>query len=324
MPYTLRPARMHDASAVVDICNASTQQVQGIQSHSVERRRTDWQQPDFDLESDTRIIDTPNGVSIAYACVTDRPPHDRIRGDYYIRPEWVTPELQRLLLEWLETRARHSIALAPARSRVVITHHTLAQDKDRAKTLTRCGYVLVHHSWRMRMTLTTRPIMELPKEILIRPMDRDKDLPAISRIQQESFRHHWGFVQRGLDEDVARLKHWLDSDTGIDPAGWLLAYAKHDAVGICLGTPRYSSDTDQAYIYTLGVRDAWRRRGIGRALLMHAFAAFHSMGRRVVDLDVDTVNPTGALRLYEGVGMVPLWQIDEYEKELRPQAQGAT
>ncbi|MBE0634472.1 GNAT family N-acetyltransferase [Candidatus Bipolaricaulota bacterium] len=143
------------------------------------------------------------------------------------------------------------------------------------------------------------------------------DLPAISRTILEAFRNHWGFVKREHAEDVSRYRQSLDDDPDIDPAVWHVAQEEGEVVGVCLGTTKYSGDENQAYIFTLGVRDRWRGRGIGRALLVHAFATFYRHHRTHVDLDVDTNNLTGALKLYEGVGMVPPWRIDEYHKQLR-------
>lgn len=308
---------MEDAEDVVSVCNAGTLKVQGIREHTVERRRTHWQRSGFRLATDTRIVEDAAGRPIAYAVINDMLPHERIRGDYYVSPLHDVPALREVLLDWLEYRARQSITQAPEGSRVVITHHILAQDKSRKELLLTNGYKLVHHSLRMRVEMTEPPIVIVPDGISIRSLDREKDLPSTSRTIQEAFRNHWGFVERNLDDDVARYEQWLNDDPSIDPAVWHLACANDDVVGVCLGTTRYSGDEDQAYIFTLGVRDAWRRRGIGRGLLLHAFAMFYKMERRFVGLDVDTINLTGALRLYESVGMRTLWQIDEYEKELQ-------
>ena len=53
----------------------------------------------------------------------------------------------------------------------------------------------------------------------------------------------------------------------------------------------------------LAVRPSWRGRGLGEALLRAAFAEFRRRGVATVGLKVDADNPTGAVRLYERVGM---------------------
>lgn len=319
-PYVYRPARMDDVEGVVEVCNAWTLKARGIHEHDVERQRVNWQRSGFDLDSDTRVVEDATGTLIAYAVVSDTlTDYARIRGSVYVLPDCEDAALGEALLDWIEIRARHSIPQTRHETRVAVSHLAMAQDELRGDLLLRKGYRLVHHSVRMRYGMSAPPDpVILPDGISIRSFDRGKDLPAISAAVQEAFRNHWGFVRRDFDEDVARYERWLDDDPGIDPAVWHLACVDGNVVGVCLGTTRYSADQDQAYIFTLGVRDAWRGRGIGRALLLHAFATFYEKDRSVVDLDVDTVNVTGALRLYESVGMHPLWQIDEYEKELRP------
>lgn len=68
----------------------------------------------------------------------------------------------------------------------------------------------------------------------------------------------------------------------------------------------------------LGVRPAWRGRGLGRALLVHAFGDFHRRGERRVGLGVDSENATGATRLYESVGMHVDQETVVWEKVLVP------
>ncbi|MDQ1698604.1 MAG: mycothiol synthase, partial [Frankiaceae bacterium] len=54
---------------------------------------------------------------------------------------------------------------------------------------------------------------------------------------------------------------------------------------------------------TLGTLREARGRGIGSLLLRTAFAEFAARGLRKVTLGVDAANLTGAVRLYESVGM---------------------
>ena len=53
----------------------------------------------------------------------------------------------------------------------------------------------------------------------------------------------------------------------------------------------------------LGVRRAWRRQGLGEALLLHSFAEFRRRGLTRGTLGVDASSATGATRLYERAGM---------------------
>ena len=70
------------------------------------------------------------------------------------------------------------------------------------------------------------------------------------------------------------------------------------------------------WVGALGVRRAWRGRGLGKALLLQSFGEFHRRGLPRASLGVDADSPTGATRLYEQAGMhVELEQI-VFEKAL--------
>src|SRR6185436_6845611 len=49
------------------------------------------------------------------------------------------------------------------------------------------------------------------------------------------------------------------------------------------------------FIKDFAVHPRWRRRGIGRALLLHVFRVFQERGAQWVDLKVQTDNPSGAV-----------------------------
>ena len=69
---------------------------------------------------------------------------------------------------------------------------------------------------------------------------------------------------------------------------------------------------------TLGVRRAWRKQGLGLALLLQSFRDFQRRGTHTIGLGVDASNPTGATRLYKKAGMTVAGEYVLYEKTLRP------
>ena len=73
------------------------------------------------------------------------------------------------------------------------------------------------------------------------------------------------------------------------------------------GEPAYG------YIGTVGTLKEARGKGIGTLLLRTAFSEFHGRGHRKVTLGVDSENGTGAVRLYESVGMSAVRDWPLYE-----------
>jgi len=72
----------------------------------------------------------------------------------------------------------------------------------------------------------------------------------------------------------------------------------------------------QGWVRQLGVAESWRRKGLGTALLLHAFGEFRKRGISEVGLTVDSHNPR-AYAFYQRVGMKRIRQYDEYEKLLK-------
>ncbi len=58
----------------------------------------------------------------------------------------------------------------------------------------------------------------------------------------------------------------------------------------------------EGWIELLGTTRDWRRKGLGRALLLHGLLSLRSAGMDTALLGVDSESPTGANRLYESVG----------------------
>ena len=92
----------------------------------------------------------------------------------------------------------------------------------------------------------------------------------------------------------------LVTDAEFDPE--LLFMAKATDFGIVGIAHCWTS----AFIKDLAVHPDWRRRGVGRALLLHAFGVFQRRGAPSVTLKVDPDNPSGAGRLYQANGMRPV------------------
>ncbi len=101
-----------------------------------------------------------------------------------------------------------------------------------------------------------------------------------------------------------------------DPSLWWLVEDGDELAAISLNAWHFSGDPQYGWIHVLGVRPQWRKRGLATALLHHSFRDFRERGATRVGLGVDGENTTGAVRLYERVGMRPVRRNDTYEKTL--------
>jgi ribosomal protein S18 acetylase RimI-like enzyme len=98
-----------------------------------------------------------------------------------------------------------------------------------------------------------------------------------------------------------------------DPANWLLARDGGEIAGISL----LFIERDEGWVGVLGVLPRWRKRGLGKALLLQSFRQIRDAGKPRAVLGVDAANPTGATRLYESAGMRVLTESDAYRLIVR-------
>ena len=150
--------------------------------------------------------------------------------------------------------------------------------------------------------------------IEIRGYRHPDDEQRMYEAQEEAFEDHWGHTPQALEV----WREFSVRQTNFDPSLWFLAWDGDEVAGLALNVLERSGDPGYGWVGTLGVRRAWRRRGIGEALLHASFRALHERGHGRVRLSVDAESPTGATRLYERAGMRVISQSNTWQLELVP------
>jgi ribosomal protein S18 acetylase RimI-like enzyme len=194
-------------------------------------------------------------------------------------------------LDWAEERGRAS---GKPRVRAFFPEgHELEQ------ILAARGYRYWRSAFVMRIDLDERPeAPPLPTGFELRSY-RDEDAEALRLGLNEAFGHDPFFhpISPG------NFCEFFLKARGTDLSLWRIAWSGEELAGWALSWPCRGSDDTLGWLGNLGVRPACRARGLGGALLRHAFAALYDHGLRRAGLGVDAENPTGALGLYERAGM---------------------
>jgi methylmalonyl-CoA/ethylmalonyl-CoA epimerase len=142
----------------------------------------------------------------------------------------------------------------------------------------------------MRRILAERfPAPVWPEGIAVRTFEPG-DAAGIHQLLEQAYAHGGG--------GVAPYAEWLPAMTGdseFDAGLWFVALSGDEIAGVALCWT-------SAFVKDLAVSAAWRRRGLGTALLLHCFQAFADRGAEAIDLKVDSENPSEAWRLYEQLG----------------------
>lgn len=173
------------------------------------------------------------------------------------------------------------------------------------------GWQQIRFSFQMRIDLDgDLPEPAWPDGLTPRNL-RPGEEERVYAAEMDAFADHWEFHRVGYDE-------WATFNLGrsFDPSLWWLVEDDGELAAICLNAWHFSGDPHFGWIGNLGVRRPWRRRGLATALLLHSFRDFRERGATRVGLGVDGENTTGAVRLYEKVGMRVARRNDTYEKKL--------
>lgn len=318
--FTARPSVMNDLEETVNLYNAWSSDVLGVNRYDVDQERIDWKAPGFNLATDTRAVLSPKGRIVAQALVWDvDEPHVQIHSFGRVHPDYRGLGIGSSLIAWEEARAREAIGRAPDNARVAISQTVPDGDGISQALFRRHGYEVTRHFWKMTIAFDgSLPEPQLPEGIRLRTFDPATDMASSLHAVRDAFRDHWGFVETPFEEELKQWRHWITTDPHFDPALWVLATDGDEIVGFVLCQEKHAEDPDMGWIEILGVRRPWRNRGLGLALLHHAFRQLAERGKDKAGLGVDSTSLTGATRLYERAGMHAARQDDLYEKVLRP------
>lgn len=318
--YQLRGITLEDEPSVMSIINSFSKHYTGANETDQSELHNFLTNPEVNLAEDIRLLVSPEGKAVGYSeCIMmDNPP---VHPSVYVRmlPEFVDSEVPDLLMAWADQRAMLALERCPPELRVSVHSFVVMQGVPIANLLKKYGYGLIRHGFQMEINLDQPiPAPAWPAGIELRPFVEVEHLPAIYKAYDESFSDHYGHVDRPFEVGLKRFRHMLIEDEAHESALWFVAWDGDQVAGFSLCYKHSSEAVNMGWLGLLGVPRAWRKRGLGKALLLHTFEEFRKRGKQRVGLGVDASNLTGALRLYEGAGMHVARQWDRYEKELRP------
>jgi mycothiol synthase len=303
--YEIRPATIGDLDAVAAVMRAADTAPTGGSDLDVGMIRDLWSSPSVDLAHDAWVVS--GDAIVAYAHLQEDG-EARLKGWGDVHPEHQGRGIGSFLLDRALDRASERFGSVPTG----LLELAVAEWNDQAATLMRSrGFERVRSFRHMQIDLDGAPVGpgEPPDGIRIRGIDPERDLHEIHEIFVDAFRDEWGYREVSFEE-------WKGNEIDMpsfDPGFWFIAEDESGPVGAVSGLIW----DELGWVGELGVRKPWRGRGIAAALLRRSFATFGTRGLARVRLNVDADNPTGAVALYERVGMRKVRGWDIYEKCIR-------
>jgi mycothiol synthase len=188
-----------------------------------------------------------------------------------------------------------------------------------AELLAASGFRETRWSFTMRRDLDDlQPVPPLPDGYTIRPYADDDDERWLAA-HNIAFRDHPDFSPWTQSE----WRHWVTGSRNFRPElSFLVTPAgEPGTIASYVQTNEYDAHAEatgrrEAYVAKVGTLPDHRGRGLASALLAHCLDAYRAAGYREVSLDVDSLNPTGALGLYERTGFVTERTFITFERAL--------
>jgi mycothiol synthase len=311
--YRTRDASLEDCEAIADLINEVNVAEVGIPWTTADEIRDDLTTPGHQPGDDVVLVES-DGSLAGHLTIWRDEPLTTIQQLAFVRPSLWGRGLSAWLLRFGEARVRATTEsmhpLQPVHLRVA----RWAANAAAVPLFEALGYRPARIFHEMRIELGERPEEpQTPEEILIRTFE-PWDAMAVHAALTEAFEDHWG--SRFETFDAWKHNHIDGASSDFDPGFWFVAFEGEEVVGVACCRERSASSPDAANVDVLGVRRAWRGRGIGRTLLLRAFAEARRRGIGAVELSVDSESLTGATRLYEGVGMRAVRSFEQWEKVL--------
>lgn len=296
--YFVRPAKPEDIEAVHTLIAKQQVADYGQALRTVDDLRKIWQNINIEVDTCTAHAD---GHLAGYA--------ELLEGDspYIYLAERGNVDLAFQLLRILEDKAvAHKTKNVRLFTKISEKNNTLLQ------LFASNGYRSNLSFLMMELEMDEPP--PAPEEvegISIRPFVRGQDEQGTYQADEEAAEDKGYHTPLTYEGWAKRMR--MDQES-FDPGLWFLAFEGNEIAGVALNV--YDAESNIGWVDHLSVRRAWRRRGIGRALLLHSFGEFYRRGIRHVKLNVDSKSLTNAPRLYQQVGMNTVQQYHIYTKEI--------
>ena len=312
----IRNYRPEDLQAAADVYRAADIALGHDRFYTADMIRTFIESPEVDADKDVFVVER-DGRVIGYADLEVSPTSGRAWSDGVVHPDYWRQGIGAELVRVTEARIleKASATLAPEVP-IKAQRHAMETSPGEIALLESQGYHYIRSFYEMRIELDQSvQAPPLPGGIVLRPFEREQHAQAVYEAFQEAFADHWGFERNTYEE----WAHFLLDAPDVDFSMWKIAWdaATNEIAGICLNGTYGEGDPQMAWTRTLAVRRAWRKRGLGLALLLHSFGMFQARGYLRAGLGVDASSLTNAVALYERAGMHVHKRTFAYEKTLR-------
>jgi len=315
----IRPFRWEDLPALVELINEADAHDRRERGTSLRELEEEFREPGFAPEENVFLVELEPGEKlVGYGALALR-----LGGEADSFFVWgvVHPEFRRRgigtrLMERLLARARERLPETKTK-KVYFQAGCEPDEHDRIKLFEKFGLRPVRYFFEMVRDLREPlPEVKLPEGFRLRTFVKGQDERRWLAALNEAFADHWD--HRPWPEE--EFLYWVNTKWFQPELSLIAETEEGEIAGIC------HNAIDEEDIARIGRKEGWaemlavrrpyRGRGLGKALLAKSLHLLRERGMDYAALGVDSENPTGALRLYEGLGFRVRKRYVRYRREL--------
>jgi mycothiol synthase len=300
--YRLKKAKVSDASLVVDMVNQHELTIDPESTPMGVEEAKELIEGFYDKAITNFLMVDSVELPAGFYSINPDSNRKKLFTDVYARPG------SDLIVEVIAQSLRHAVKVHPDYEHLFGVN---TKDSVMRQALESFGMEAIRTYWHMRRTLDALAKTDTSKDNFeIKLVSGRDDLEIWWALHQDAFRNHFGFAPRPMEL-------WIEQTTSagtMDPEGCFLVFYDGEPAGyVQMANANYH--LNGGYVDLIGVSHKFQGLGLGQLLLQHAINFSVDQGRGFIELNVDTGNESGALKLYEKLGFKPNSSWVQYENK---------
>ena len=312
--YKIREYKHSDVHAVVDMLNAGGY-LRAVVDGAWNVRLVRY----VPVSCKKVVVEDRQGKIVGYAYVADKETSFLVETGGGVHPDYLNQGIGSILLNWAQEEAARINQNAPAGVKCVLQANIFEYESEAIKLFENEGFSKVREWVHYEIHLKDEPIkVSLPEGMSIRSFDLDHDWELVSPVMDAAFMDHWGSYSMPQAESEETVEEIPQDFSYSNSEGYcFIVRVEGEVAGGILCNAKLVEYKNTGRVGSIFVHPNFRRRGVGKTLMLAAFSAFHQNNVRRIILDTDSQSFTDSSKFYNSLGMKIYRREFLYEKEIR-------
>jgi GNAT superfamily N-acetyltransferase len=322
MKYSIREYKSTDAANVVAMLNVNRENPRAVVDGAGNIRLIRY----VPFSSSKAVVEDEHGNIVGYAYVADKENSFVFETGGGVHPEHWNAGVGSMLIKWADEESFKLSENAPKGVRCVLQVNIFEMDNEAIQLFESEGFAKVREWAHYEVQLKNE--YPLSDEVKIRAfdLDNDDDWDLVGPVQDAAFMDHWGAyslppvestepeqTDDGNNDDEPVLDFSYSNAQGY----CFIAFVDDEVAGGILCNAKLAEFTNTGRVGSVFTNPKFRRKGVGKNLMLSAFNAFYQNGMKRVILDTDSQSFTDSSKFYTSLGMNIYRHEFLYEKEIR-------